>query len=228
MDCSPPGSSVHGILQARILEWVAISFSRGSSQPRDRSRVSCIADGVFAIGPPGKPSWSVLSVYLWLYRGEIWVCFISQWICVHTLHHSCLAQAAAFPLLFGMSCPLLSVWLFSRPFCFIYGLWCAFTHLQPQLYQGSVSSKPNFNFSDSSTHCDNIFFFWSFCDIVHLEWSYFDTSPAFFFFLGKCSILDIYTIDVTFPWLLSFKKINVGMCLCMWVWRRQDSNGDMD
>ena len=35
MDCSPPGSSVHGILQARILEWVAIIFSRGSSQPRD-------------------------------------------------------------------------------------------------------------------------------------------------------------------------------------------------
>ena len=35
MDCSPPGSSVHGILQARILEWVVISFSRGSSQPRN-------------------------------------------------------------------------------------------------------------------------------------------------------------------------------------------------
>ena len=35
MDCSPPGSSVHGILQARILEWVAVSFSRGASQPRD-------------------------------------------------------------------------------------------------------------------------------------------------------------------------------------------------
>ena len=35
MDYSPPSSSVHGILQARILEWVAISFSRGSSQPRD-------------------------------------------------------------------------------------------------------------------------------------------------------------------------------------------------
>ena len=43
MDCSPPGSSVHGILQARILEWVAISFSRGSSQPRDRTQVSHIA-----------------------------------------------------------------------------------------------------------------------------------------------------------------------------------------
>ena len=35
LDCSPRGSSVHGIFQARILEWVAISFSRGSSQPRD-------------------------------------------------------------------------------------------------------------------------------------------------------------------------------------------------
>ena len=43
VDCSPPGSSIHGILQARILEWVAISFSRGSSWPRDQTQVSCIA-----------------------------------------------------------------------------------------------------------------------------------------------------------------------------------------
>ena len=49
MDCSPPGSSVHGILQARILEWVAISFSRGYSQPRDRTQVSCMAGGFFPI-----------------------------------------------------------------------------------------------------------------------------------------------------------------------------------
>ena len=42
MDCSPPGSSVNGISQARILEWVAISFSRGSLQPRDLTHVSCI------------------------------------------------------------------------------------------------------------------------------------------------------------------------------------------
>ena len=42
VDCSLSGSSVHGILQARILEWVAISFSRGSSQPRDRTQVSRI------------------------------------------------------------------------------------------------------------------------------------------------------------------------------------------
>ena len=43
MGCSPPGSSIHGILQARILERVAISYSRGSSQPRDRTCVSCIS-----------------------------------------------------------------------------------------------------------------------------------------------------------------------------------------
>ena len=48
--CSPPSSAVHGILQTRILEWVAISISRGSSQPRDQtliSCVSCIAGGFF-------------------------------------------------------------------------------------------------------------------------------------------------------------------------------------
>ena len=44
VDCSLPGSSVHGILQARILQWVAISFSRGSSRLRDQTQVSCIAD----------------------------------------------------------------------------------------------------------------------------------------------------------------------------------------
>ena len=49
MDGSPPGSVVHGIFQARILEWAAISFSRGSSQPRDRTRVSCIADRRFTV-----------------------------------------------------------------------------------------------------------------------------------------------------------------------------------
>ena len=49
VDCSPPGSSVHGILQARILEWAAISFSRGSSQPRDRTQVSYIAGRCFIL-----------------------------------------------------------------------------------------------------------------------------------------------------------------------------------
>ena len=55
MDCSPPGSSVHGILQARILEWVAISSSRGSSRPRAQTWVSVLAGGFFTAEPPGKP-----------------------------------------------------------------------------------------------------------------------------------------------------------------------------
>ena len=47
MECSPPGSSLHGILQPRILEWVAIPFSTGSSQPRNQTGVFCIAGGFF-------------------------------------------------------------------------------------------------------------------------------------------------------------------------------------
>ena len=49
MDCSLPGSSVHGIFQTRVLEWGAIAFSRGSTQPRDWTRVSCIVDRRFTI-----------------------------------------------------------------------------------------------------------------------------------------------------------------------------------
>ena len=58
MDCSLPGSSVHGVFQARILQWLAVPFSRGSSWPRDQIRVSCIA-GRFLLEdpePPGKQS----------------------------------------------------------------------------------------------------------------------------------------------------------------------------
>ena len=49
MDCSPPGSSIHEVFQARVLQWVAISFSRGSSRPRDRTQVSCLAGRCFII-----------------------------------------------------------------------------------------------------------------------------------------------------------------------------------
>ena len=52
IDCSPPGSTVHGIFQARILEWVSISYSKGSFQPKHRTHVSCIASGLL---PRGKP-----------------------------------------------------------------------------------------------------------------------------------------------------------------------------
>ena len=64
-------SSVHGIFQARILEWVAISFSRGSSRPRDQTWVSCIAGRRFTTEPPGKPkvepaSCQLLAPHQWL------------------------------------------------------------------------------------------------------------------------------------------------------------------
>ena len=47
IDCSPPGSSVYGILQARTLEWVTISFSKGSSRPKDRTLVPCVTGRFF-------------------------------------------------------------------------------------------------------------------------------------------------------------------------------------
>ena len=47
MNCSPPGSSIHRLLQARILEWVAIPISKGPSQPRDQTQVSCTAGRFF-------------------------------------------------------------------------------------------------------------------------------------------------------------------------------------
>ena len=55
VDWSHPGSSIHGISQARILEYVAVFFSRGSSQPREQTHVSCISGGFFTPEPQGKP-----------------------------------------------------------------------------------------------------------------------------------------------------------------------------
>ena len=62
MDCSPPGSSVRGIFQARILEWVAISYSTGSSWPRDGTCISCASPvlqvNFSLLAPPGKPGFT--------------------------------------------------------------------------------------------------------------------------------------------------------------------------
>ena len=55
MDCTPPDSSVPGVSHARIVEWVAISYSRGSSQARDWNHISCVAGRFFTTEPPGKP-----------------------------------------------------------------------------------------------------------------------------------------------------------------------------
>ena len=74
---SLPGSSVHGIFQARILEWVPISFTRGSSQSRDRTHGSCIsytAGRFFTAKPPEKPLTFMLLLLL--------SCFSRVWLCV--------------------------------------------------------------------------------------------------------------------------------------------------
>ena len=55
MDCRPPSSSVHEILQARILDWVVMPFSGQSSWPRDQTHVSCTADRFLPLGPSGEP-----------------------------------------------------------------------------------------------------------------------------------------------------------------------------
>ena len=76
MDCSPPGSSVHGSSR-KILEWVAISFSRGSSQPKDRSCISCIGRWILYhlshLGSLhlGKECFSVLIRVLWIFPSLI-------------------------------------------------------------------------------------------------------------------------------------------------------------
>ena len=80
MGCSPPGSSVHGILQARILEWVAISFSRGSSQPRDRTQVSHTAGRLFTVWATGKAN------YRWTGIKTQW----SRWAQINIMNSSIL------------------------------------------------------------------------------------------------------------------------------------------
>ena len=61
VDCSPPGSSVRGISKISILEWVAISSSRGSPRPKDWTHVSCLAGRFFTTEPPGKPCFKLVT-----------------------------------------------------------------------------------------------------------------------------------------------------------------------
>ena len=62
MDCSLPGSSVHGIFLAIFLEWITISFSRGSSRPRDRTQVSHIVDRRFTVWATREVPWSMFKL----------------------------------------------------------------------------------------------------------------------------------------------------------------------
>ena len=72
MDCSQPGSSVHGISQARILDWVAISFSRGSFWSRDQTQIFCI--GSLALSHQGSPPGTCPFIYILSI-----VAFMTQW-----------------------------------------------------------------------------------------------------------------------------------------------------
>ena len=90
MDCSPPGSSVHGIFQARVLEWIAISFSRGPSWFRNWTRVSRIAGRRFTVGgirealyKPWSGLISVLSIQVQDGGQMVWVCDIFE---IHLYH----------------------------------------------------------------------------------------------------------------------------------------------
>ena len=81
VDCSPPGSSVHGILQARILEWVTMPSSNGSSQPRDRIQLSHIAGTLYRLSHQGREEEYVVMckhikhVLLLLIRIFMWTIF---------------------------------------------------------------------------------------------------------------------------------------------------------
>ena len=90
MDCSLPGSSVHGILQKRILEWVAVPFSRGSSWPWDSTQVSWIADRFFTIWATKEAQYVPLAIYF--KHGSVYMSvLLSQFICcVHKFFSLCL------------------------------------------------------------------------------------------------------------------------------------------
>ena len=91
MDCSPQGSSVHGIFQARVLEWVTISFSRGSSQARDQTRVACIAGRHFTVWATREAHliWPYIHIYIYIY------------IHIHTyIHMHCWHLLSKIPLVF--------------------------------------------------------------------------------------------------------------------------------
>ena len=84
INCRPPGSSVHGILQARILEWVAVSSFRRSFRPRDWTWVSCIGRRIlyyWAIcETPKRGSWERIYHFPWKSKGERWLTAqISTW-----------------------------------------------------------------------------------------------------------------------------------------------------
>ena len=99
MDCSLPGSFVHGISQARILEWAAICFSMGSSWPSDWTHIPCLAGRFFTTETPGKPP---NTTFLLLFSRSV----ISDSLQPHGLQHARLPCPSPFPRAYSNSCPL--------------------------------------------------------------------------------------------------------------------------
>ena len=111
--CSPPGSSVHGILQARILEWVATPASRESSQPRDQNLVSCVAGRFFTVWATREAQLSLYTAAFTLLRYCVSSSFsisiarsnsFTTWSNQHLLCHSSLR------CLLGPNCIYFGTW----------------------------------------------------------------------------------------------------------------------
>ena len=86
VDDSLAGSSVPGILQARMLEWVPMPSFRGSSQPRDRTRVSCIAGGFFTAEPLDKPLCPFTLLQMALFPSFLWLIIYIYGVYMYTPH----------------------------------------------------------------------------------------------------------------------------------------------
>ena len=97
MDCSPPGSSVHGILQARILKWDVISFSRGSSKPRLKARSPALQANSLPSEPPGKPQeywWVAICFPRGFFQPKDQTCIAGEML--YSLSHQGWGQKPAF------------------------------------------------------------------------------------------------------------------------------------
>ena len=93
MDCRAPGSSIHGVFQARILAWVAIFSSRGSYPPRDQTHVSCIScigSIFFTTVPPGKLYYVFIYIPLFIILHYNLLQYIKYYSLCHTVNTCCL------------------------------------------------------------------------------------------------------------------------------------------
>ena len=139
MVCSLPGSSVHGIFQAKVLEWVAISFSRGSSWPRDQTQVPCIAGRFFTVWVTREPicggrgqgkkkggnpfGLSILDTDFCVY--------VSHYILIHPCSFSFFWILCVWILSLSMFCKLICLFLFK--FCLVFTSYAVFSLCLPDL-----------------------------------------------------------------------------------------------